>query len=77
MRLRGALLVRDEAANHSSMKRLLHILTMPDDNLAETVINSHRQLQDREVMVVDLTDGAPDYDALLEEIFAADSVQVW
>ena len=59
------------------MPRLLHILTTSDDNLADAVIHSHRQLGDREVKVVDLTEQEPDYDALLEEIFAADSVQVW
>ena len=59
------------------MHRLLHILTTTDDTLAETVITSHRQLADREVVVVDLTEREPDYEALLEEIFAANSVQVW
>lgn len=59
------------------MQRILHILTAPDDPLSEAIIAAHRQLPDQEVRVVDLTNREPDYGVLLEEIFAADSVQVW
>ncbi|MBI4664615.1 MAG: hypothetical protein HY735_37965 [Verrucomicrobia bacterium] len=59
------------------MRRLLHILTKPDDTFAQAVIEAQRQLPDHAVMVVDLAASEPDYAALLEEIFAADSVQVW
>ncbi len=59
------------------MPRLLHILTTRDDPFAEAIIVLHRQLPDQEVKVVDLTNWELDYHVLLEEIFAADSVQVW
>ena len=59
------------------MRRLLHILTKPDDDVAETIIAAHRQGTGLKVTVVDLTKSEPDYPALLEEIFAADSIQVW
>ncbi|MBI4326570.1 MAG: hypothetical protein HY674_15090 [Chloroflexi bacterium] len=59
------------------MLRVLHILTTPDDTLAAEIISGQRRLSDRSVQVVDLTVPDPDYRALLEEIFAADSVEVW
>ena len=59
------------------MSRLLHILTTPDDALAKAMIDRHRESPGREVRLVDLTKSEPDYLALLEEIFAADSIQVW
>ncbi|MBM3839189.1 MAG: hypothetical protein FJ398_14720 [Verrucomicrobia bacterium] len=59
------------------MRRALHILTTPNDPLAETVIDGQRQLPDQEVTVVDCNAREPDYQGLLEEIFRADSIQVW
>ena len=59
------------------MRVVLHILTQPDDTLAQQVIASQREQPDQEVNVVDLTAAEPDYARLLEEIFAADSVAVW
>lgn len=59
------------------MRRLLHIVTKSDEPLATEIIQCHRQQPDWEVTVVDLTQREPDYEALLERIFAADSVQVW
>jgi len=59
------------------MRVVLHILTRPDDTLAQEVIARQREQQDQEVSVVDLTAGEPDYARLLQEIFAADSVAVW
>ena len=59
------------------MRVLLHILTQPDDTLAQEVIARQREQQDQEVSVVDLTAAEPDYPRLLQEIFTADSVAVW
>ncbi len=59
------------------MNHLLHILTTQEDALAETIINHHRELLDQDVRVFDLRQPEPDYSALLEQIFAADSIQVW
>ncbi|MSU41931.1 MAG: hypothetical protein EXS22_01310 [Pedosphaera sp.] len=64
------------------MRRILHILTRPDDSLAQAMIN----LQDdagHEVVCIELHDvdagtaTDADYQVLVEEIFKADSVQVW
>ena len=59
------------------MRVALHILTHPDDTLAQQIIATHREQPDQEVHVVDLTAGEPDYAGLLQAIFAADSVAVW
>ena len=59
------------------MRRILHIVTIPDDGLAERIISLQQCRRDQEVKVADLTVPHPDYRALLEEIFASDSVQVW
>jgi len=59
------------------MRVVLHILTQPDETLAQEVISRQREQQDQEVNVVDLTAAEPDYARLVQEIFAADSVAVW
>ncbi|MEK7674409.1 MAG: hypothetical protein AAB676_01070 [Verrucomicrobiota bacterium] len=59
------------------MVRILHILTKPDDALAAEIISGQGRLPDHSVKIVDLTGPDPDYRALLEDIFAADSVEVW
>lgn len=59
------------------MPAILHILTEPEDSLAQEIISRQRDQTDTLVEVVDLTQGHPDYALLLEKIFAADSVQVW
>jgi hypothetical protein len=59
------------------MRVVLHILTRPDDTLAQEAIARQRERQDQEVSVVDLVAAEPDYAKLLQEIFAADSVAVW
>ena len=59
------------------MHAILHILTHPEDELSRLVIAGQRALPDTTVEVADLTVDAPDYDAVVEKIFAADSVQVW
>ncbi len=61
------------------MPAVLHILTNPDDRLAQEIISRQRGLppDHLEVEVVDLTLPNPDYNALLTRIFAADSIAVW
>ncbi len=59
------------------MRILLHILTKADDQLAADIISRQRSQSTCCVRVVDLTQPKPDYAALLEAIFQADSVQVW
>jgi hypothetical protein len=58
------------------MKKLLHILTRPDDALAAEIIVRQQGNGENNVVVMDLTAPA-DYKELLENIFAADSVQAW
>ena len=45
--------------------------------MANQVIAAHQNQPDLGVNVVDLAAPEPDYDKLLEDIFAADSVAVW
>lgn len=59
------------------MPRLLHILTCPSDDLSAQCIERQRQDPANEVMVVDLTQGQPDYEALVRQVFEADSVATW
>jgi len=59
------------------MTRILHILTRPDDALARNIVEFQRELPENEVMETDLTRGEVDYQKLLEDIFDADSIQVW
>jgi hypothetical protein len=61
----------------SEPRTILHVLTRPDDALAEAVIGAQRGQAEASLSVVDLTGPEPDYFALLEKIFSADSVQVW
>jgi hypothetical protein len=59
------------------MSTTLHLLTKPEDPLAEKIIAQQIQLPDRAVEVVDLTQPELDYDIVLEKIFTADSITVW
>ena len=59
------------------MPRQLHILTQPADELACSLIEEQRKSPVCEVEVVDLTLPEPDYTALVEKVFAADSVATW
>lgn len=60
------------------MGKTLHILTRPDDTLPREIIACQREQPEAEAAeVFDLTVPAPDYSALLEKIFSADSVAVW
>ena len=59
------------------MPTVLHILTRPEDSLAQTLIARQQQQPDLQALIVDLTQPEPDYEDLLQKIFAADSVQAW
>jgi len=59
------------------MRMLLHIITRPEDSLAREIITRQQSGGKNEVIVADLTGPMPDYKQLLENIFAAESVQVW
>ena len=59
------------------MRTILHILTRAEDSLSRDLIARQRALADINVEVVSLADSAPDYDALVEKIFAVDSVEVF
>ena len=59
------------------MGKILVIVTHKNDPHNDAVIAQEQFLPEHQVKIVDLTAGEPDYRALLEEIFAADSVQVW
>jgi hypothetical protein len=59
------------------MRSIVHIQSDTTDARAEALIAAQRALAELRVGVVDLRTGEPDYDALLDRIFAADSVAVW
>jgi hypothetical protein len=59
------------------MRQILHIVTKTDDKLAKDIIAAQHKQGNCSVNVVDLTAKDPDYDQLLDEIFQADSIQVW
>lgn len=59
------------------MPRQLHILTQPADDLVRDLLAAQRADPVNTVEVVDLTQSAPDYEALVERVFAADSVATW
>ena len=60
------------------MAQRLHLITRTQDSLALDVVRRHVHAEgDSRVQVVDLTAGAVDYAALVEAIFASDSIQVW
>lgn len=58
------------------MKKVLHVMTREDDQLAEAIVAADRDAGVR-VEVVCLEVATADYQRLLEAIFAADSVQSW
>ena len=59
------------------MARILHILTRPDDSLAKDIIARQKESQSDVIEIADLTKANPDYEHLLELIFASDSVESW
>lgn len=58
------------------MTCILHVCLRTDD-LVDRVIASDREQPGTEVIVVDLNQPDPDYDALVTSLFAADHVAVW
>jgi hypothetical protein len=60
------------------MARIFHMVTREGDELAASVIAA-QEAAGHETRVVELMQVDPnsDYSVLLEEIFEADSVQVW
>jgi hypothetical protein len=58
-------------------RRLLHLLVRGENALAAEIIAQQRRLPDHEIAVVDLSHPDCDYEAVLEEVFRADSIQVW
>lgn len=59
------------------MRRVLLVITQSLDPLNDIVTSVEKTLPDVTIEVADLTIGEPDYDRLLDAIFAAESVQVW
>ena len=60
------------------MRTLLHILTTPPDELVQRLLEHQQQQPNLRVEIVDLTaPGEPDYEGMLDRIFAADSVATW
>jgi len=60
------------------MPKTLHILTRPDDAVADEVISRQEAMKNKpEICRFDLTAEKPDYERLLNEIFEANSVQMW
>ena len=59
------------------MPTQLHILTRPADELVTTLLERERAAGQTQVEVVDLSQPSPDYGALVDRVFAADSVVTW
>lgn len=59
------------------MRSILHIMSATANARAEAVITAQHVQSELRIEVVDLRGSEPDYGALLEKIFAADSVAVW
>ena len=59
------------------MRQILIIITRKDDPLTAEMLRLQSRQPDCAVEVADLTVPEVDYEALLEQIFNADSVQVW
>ena len=62
-----------------AMKTILHVLTRPEDPLADAVIAVQSGLTGTRLESIRLTEsGSPEqYRELVTKAFAADSVQVW
>lgn len=59
------------------MTTQLHILTRPADELVTALLDRERAAGQTQIEVVDLTQPEPDYGALVDRVFAADSVVTW
>ena len=58
------------------MRTVLHILTRPEDELTQQLIARQRAWPETQVEVMRLDSATPDYDAVLEKVFTADSIEV-
>lgn len=59
------------------MHTVLHILTQPDDAFAQEILTRQKGGPEANILAADLTMPEPDYKLLLENIFAADTVETW
>ncbi|MCX8155780.1 MAG: hypothetical protein N3J91_04910 [Verrucomicrobiae bacterium] len=59
------------------MRKVLHLLTRPEETWPARFIELEKSLPNTEHEVMDLRSGTPDYRAVVERIFSSDSVQVW
>ncbi len=59
------------------MRHVLLVLTESLDPLNDVVTHTEKTLPEVTVEVADLTVESPDYPALVDALFRADSVQVW
>ncbi len=59
------------------MPVLLHILNRPADTLVEAILAAQRGDPVNTVIVIDLTKSDADYENLVDQVFAADSVASW
>lgn len=59
------------------MRRILHILTAEQRPFASELIQHQAASSNCEVETFDLNQPEPDYNALLDKIFSADSVASW
>jgi hypothetical protein len=59
------------------MKKILHVITKTDDELAQAVIAADRESGAAVEVIRAGPADAVDYERLLNAIFAADSVQSW
>ncbi len=65
------------------MRKILHLIPDPDDCLASEIIEEQRHLKDdtasgvSEIVVFELYRSDVNYYELVDQIFEADSIQVW
>ncbi len=59
------------------MPVLLHILNRPADALVEAILAAQRADPVNTVIVIDLAKPDADYEELVDQVFAADSVASW
>lgn len=65
------------SASEPAPRAVLHVLTTAEEALATELIAAQRTDPRSVVWVFDLRSPAPDYDTLLDAVFAADSITVW
>ena len=60
------------------MRTVLHVLTVPPDELLRTLLKQQQGQPDLKVHIIDLTGpDHPDYSKVLDLILVADSVATW